>query len=155
MKAIIFSLMISISSLLSFTTASCQTYTTESKNCGACGKEVSIYSTVGMTCPHCGVRWGYENTSKTTTTATSATSYSNNEYESMNYNPTKTTGINYFQANLRELPTTRSKIKSVIPKYTTMNIVASSNSWYYVRYSYFNGYTRENMYGYVSKSIVN
>ena len=41
-----------------------QTYTTESKNCGSCQKKVSNNSRVGMYCPHCGVRWGYENETK-------------------------------------------------------------------------------------------
>lgn len=39
-----------------------QATTTESKNCGACGKAVSTSAKVGDTCPHCGVRWGEENT---------------------------------------------------------------------------------------------
>ena len=38
-----------------------QNNTLESKSCGSCGKQVSIYSRIGMTCPHCGVKWGYEN----------------------------------------------------------------------------------------------
>jgi len=42
-----------------------QTTTTESKSCGACKKSVSIYSKIGDICPHCGVRWGDENTSIT------------------------------------------------------------------------------------------
>ena len=33
-----------------------------SKSCGACGNRVSNNSGVGDTCPHCGVRWGYETT---------------------------------------------------------------------------------------------
>jgi len=46
-----------------------QTYTTVSKNCGKCGKAVSSSSKIGDTCPHCGVRWGYENTSTSTSTS--------------------------------------------------------------------------------------
>ena len=41
-------------------------YTTQSKSCGSCGKQVSIYSKIGDYCPHCGVRWGYENERRTT-----------------------------------------------------------------------------------------
>ena len=37
--------------------------TSISKSCGACGERVSNNSKVGDTCPHCGVRWGYETTS--------------------------------------------------------------------------------------------
>jgi len=39
--------------------------TTMSKSCGACGKGVSSSSKVGDRCPHCGVVWGYEQTSYT------------------------------------------------------------------------------------------
>ena len=34
-----------------------------SKSCGSCHKPVSVNSEVGDYCPHCHVRWGYENTS--------------------------------------------------------------------------------------------
>lgn len=37
----------------------------ESKHCGKCGKSVSVKSRAGMICPHCGVKWGRENTSQT------------------------------------------------------------------------------------------
>lgn len=43
-----------------------QSYTTRSKSCGSCGKQVSIHSKIGDYCPHCGVRWGYENERRTT-----------------------------------------------------------------------------------------
>ncbi|MEW6076653.1 MAG: hypothetical protein AB1724_02445 [Thermodesulfobacteriota bacterium] len=36
-----------------------------SKSCSACGNRVSNSSKVGDTCPHCGVRWGYETTTYT------------------------------------------------------------------------------------------
>jgi len=51
--------------------ATTQTYTTttESKHCGACGHDVAANSTVGMTCPYCGVTWGRENTSTHYSTA--------------------------------------------------------------------------------------
>ena len=35
--------------------------TLATKRCGKCGKEVPLTSRVGQRCPHCGVRWGYEN----------------------------------------------------------------------------------------------
>jgi hypothetical protein len=43
----------------------------ESKSCGKCGKSVSIYSKIGDICPHCGVRWGHENTSSRISSSTS------------------------------------------------------------------------------------
>lgn len=45
-----------------------QNSTTISKNCGKCGKPVSVKSEVGSSCPHCGVIWGSENTQTTTST---------------------------------------------------------------------------------------
>jgi hypothetical protein len=36
--------------------------TAVSKSCGSCGRGVPSSSKVGDTCPHCGVRWGYETT---------------------------------------------------------------------------------------------
>lgn len=45
-----------------------QTYTTVSKSCGSCGGTVSSSAKIGDYCPHCGVRWGYENTTKKNTT---------------------------------------------------------------------------------------
>lgn len=40
--------------------------TTISASCGKCYKKVAASSKIGDYCPHCGVRWGYENTSTTT-----------------------------------------------------------------------------------------
>ena len=65
-------LLIGFSSILTVT-LNAQT----SKSCGQCHKAVSVYSKVGDYCPHCHVRWGYENT-KTTTTS----SYDYNDYPS-------------------------------------------------------------------------
>jgi DNA-directed RNA polymerase subunit RPC12/RpoP len=42
--------------------------TTVSASCGSCHKPVSSSSKIGDTCPHCGLTWGRENTSQTTTT---------------------------------------------------------------------------------------
>ncbi len=72
-----------------------QTTTTESKSCGACGKAVSIYSKVGDTCPHCGVRWGEENTRTTTVKSPTynlpSTSYPN--YSNSNTYPSPSNSI--------------------------------------------------------------
>ncbi len=51
--------------------------TTVSKSCGKCLKSVSITSTTGDYCPHCGVRWGYENSTTTTSTSNSNYNYLN------------------------------------------------------------------------------
>jgi hypothetical protein len=60
-----------------------------SKSCGSCGVAVSVNSTVGMTCPHCGVTWGTENT-------TQRTSYDNSDIfdnSNQNYKYTSPYGI--------------------------------------------------------------
>jgi hypothetical protein len=44
-----------------------KTTTSHSKSCGSCGKPVSVNSRIGMTCPHCSVRWGDEHTTNRTT----------------------------------------------------------------------------------------
>lgn len=43
-----------------------QTTKTVTASCGKCGRSVPSTSSVGGTCPHCGVRWGRENKSTTT-----------------------------------------------------------------------------------------
>jgi len=63
-----------------------QTTTTVSKKCGKCQKPVSSSSKVGDTCPHCGVRWGYENT---TTSSTTVNRPSYNNYIDI-YSPSST-----------------------------------------------------------------
>lgn len=138
--------------LFSYMTFS-QSYTTESKSCGSCGKAVSVKSKVGDRCPHCGVRWGYENT-------TTKTSYYNN-YSSPNYSYTPSysysSGDVIFSAsnvNLREGPSTKSEIKTTIPAFSNVTVIRVCNNWYYVKYvknSYY--YGPITYYGYVYKPL--
>jgi hypothetical protein len=58
-----------------------RTTTSHSKSCGSCGKPVSVNSRIGMTCPHCGVRWGDEHTTNRTTYDNS----NDNDYTKPNY----------------------------------------------------------------------
>ncbi len=70
-----------------------QTYTTSSKSCGSCSGAVSASSKIGDICPHCGVRWGYENTSTSSRTIKKTTS--NNDYQpKYNYNTENNSHIN-------------------------------------------------------------
>jgi len=124
--------------------ASSQYYTTYSKQCGSCSHEVSNDSRVGMRCPFCGVRWGYENETKSTSYSTAG-----------NYTSTPSSGYTMQEVNLRKSPSTKSSIKAVIPSATTVNIISSYGSWYYVSYSTSNGYYSEDVYGYVKKSLIN
>lgn len=60
MKKIFLTISILFSMFYSFT------QTISSKSCGKCLKAVSNNSKIGDYCPHCGVRWGYENSSTST-----------------------------------------------------------------------------------------
>lgn len=60
-----------------------QTYTTTSKNCGKCSKSVSANAKIGDRYPHCGVIWGRENTSKSTSTYIYSSSPSSLNYSSL------------------------------------------------------------------------
>jgi len=129
-----------------------QTYTTESKSCGSCGKQVSNNSRVGMTCPHCGVRWGYENESKSTKYNYTTPSYNYNDYNSY-----KSTGITSSNANLRSQPSKSASILTVVPAYTSVSILKKVGDWYYVEYSYYDSdyYYNRKLNGYIHKSLIN
>jgi predicted RNA-binding Zn-ribbon protein involved in translation (DUF1610 family) len=151
MRIIILSLLITFS-LITTNKSYSQSYTTESKSCGACGKPVSNSSTVGMTCPHCGARWGRENTHTSSSTRYTNSSY---DYSNTDYGYSKSSGITNSKANLRESPSSKSSIKAIIPSYTSLSIISRTGSWYYVKYSFYNGYSFEETQGYVYKSLVN
>lgn len=139
------------------------TYTTTSKSCGSCRGSVSSNSTIGMYCPHCGVRWGYEN--KT---------YSKTERNSYNYNysyPSTRNRSNhrYIESysrgqrvyakstiNVRSGPGTNYSIINSISSFEGLTIIERSGDWYYVSYSHFNNYNYqlETKYGYVAGWLV-
>lgn len=161
---------------------SAQSYTTESKSCGSCQKEVSIYSKIGMTCPHCGVRWGYENESNSTSySSTSPPNYpktvpsSYNKISPSSYsvktpssnnisnwyfdpslaNPNKSIGFTTENANLRSSPSTSSSVKTVIPAITNVSIISKQGDWYYVEYQFIDAYLNvNNLKGYVYYTLI-
>ena len=57
-----------------------QSYSAIKKNCGSCQGIVSASSKIGDYCPHCGVRWGYENTTKKESQSNTIARYSNSSY---------------------------------------------------------------------------
>jgi hypothetical protein len=113
-----------------------------SKSCGACQKPVSSYSKVGDYCPHCYVRWGYENT-----TTKYDDSYSYDNYESYS-------GIAYVtsNANLRYYASKSAYVVTVVPQYSSVTILGKYGSWYHVKYQGFDWY--DSSTGYVHQSLV-
>ncbi len=127
-----------------------QTHTTESKNCGSCRNQVSIYSTVGMTCPHCGVRWGYENETKSVSKNYQSPS---NNYNDYNFN--KSPGITRSNANLRYFPSKNAPIIMVVPAYSYLSLLDKTGEWYHVEYiSIDNNFKTSTMSGYIHQSLV-
>lgn len=135
-----------------------QSYTTQSKSCGSCGKEVSIHSKIGDYCPHCGVRWGYENERRTTSYKKSykrKPNYSSN-YSSPDYS--KSFGMTHTNVNLRSKPSTKSNIIAEIPAHTSVSIISKSGSWYYISVQLFNEnygrYDIRTYKGYIHSSLI-
>jgi hypothetical protein len=146
MKTIILAISLIVLNFTSLTTKA-QTYTTESKSCGACGKEVSINSRPGMTCPHCGARWGRENTSYSTNTYTS---YDYNSYN--NYYNSATT---LSKCNVRSYPSTSADILGQASAYSSFDVVEVGANWVKIKYSYYDDYFGyRTATGYIHRSLV-
>jgi uncharacterized protein YgiM (DUF1202 family) len=113
-----------------------------SKSCGSCHKPVSVYSEVGDYCPHCHVRWGYENT-----TTNYVDNYSSDTYQSYS-------GIGFVtsNSNLRSHASKSAYVITVIPQYTSVTILGKYGSWYHVRYG--SGYSYNTSTGYVHSSLI-
>ncbi len=118
-----------------------QTYTTESKNCGACGKEVSVYSQIGMTCPHCGVTWGKENTTRTNSYKTETYSYYTKAI------PKKT-------CNVRSYPSTDAPIVGSADQNNKFDIVEIRGSWVQIKYVETTYFGQQTYYGWIYKSLL-
>jgi predicted RNA-binding Zn-ribbon protein involved in translation (DUF1610 family) len=134
-----------------------QTYTTESKSCGSCHQSVSIYSKIGDYCPHCGVRWGYENTTKKTKKSYeySTPTYSYPGTSSYDNYSMPSYGTVFSNSNLRAYPSKNSSVITVIPAYSSVEIIERQGSWYYVRFTKLSLYGSNREYeGYVHKSLV-
>jgi uncharacterized protein YgiM (DUF1202 family) len=117
-------------------------YTSVSKNCGSCGGAVSSNSCVGMRCPHCGVRWGYENT-------TTTTSHSTRTIPSSGYATTSRS------ANLREGASTNYDIICTMPANSSVEIIGKNGNWVKVSYDDYSGYYgRTTRIGWVSASLL-
>jgi predicted RNA-binding Zn-ribbon protein involved in translation (DUF1610 family) len=137
---------------LTYNTLNAQSYTTtESKSCGSCNKSVSVNSRVGMTCPHCGVTWGRENTTQSNTYGYGS---------SYDYFSTETPGfsnqcMSTSNVNLRSRPSTNSSILKVIPRFNHVKVLQAYPKWLYVSYTYFGRYGSRSIQGYVYRSLFN
>ena len=144
MKILLFA--ISITCLLASFENECysQTTTTESKSCGSCNGAVSVNSKVGMYCPHCGGRWGYENETRET------------NYNTNSYNSPSSVGYGHTISNLnfRSSTSTNSTVYTTISKGTRIKILSTKGNWYYIEHSYYNGYKYLTRKGYVNASYV-
>ena len=141
-----------------------QNWVTESKSCGSCGGIVSKTAKVGDRCPHCGVTWGRENTTRTSSSYydyTPSYNYSSYGYPSYNYSSVAidsyaTTRKN---TNLRSSASTKSSVKTVIPAYSSVYVLKKSGNWYYVRYEtasrdYWGLIRQEMLYGWVYYNLL-
>jgi uncharacterized protein YgiM (DUF1202 family) len=113
-----------------------------SKSCGACHQPVSSNSRVGDYCPHCGVRWGYENTS---------TRYVNS-YNTYNYNSVSGTAMVTANSNLRAYASKSAYVITVVPKYSMVTVIGRYGDWYQVEYGGSSWYNKET--GYIHKSLL-
>jgi uncharacterized protein YgiM (DUF1202 family) len=103
---------------------------TVSKNCGSCKKDVSANSKVGQTCPHCRVKWGYENTHTENNIpifANEPTPYSDYSYSNSSsmYEPSTIIRL----ANLRAAPSTKSEVLMQLEKNQSVTITKISGDW--------------------------
>jgi uncharacterized protein YgiM (DUF1202 family) len=108
--------------LLSVVTLFSQTYTISSKSCGSCGKEVSSGAKIGQRCPHCNVKWGYENKKDGGTSV--YTDFTDEKPEG------NLAVVNTKDSNLRmrELPSENSKIIGSIPRGEIVSLLGPESS---------------------------
>lgn len=113
-----------------------------SKSCGSCHKPVSSSAKVGDYCPHCGVRWGYENT--TTRYVNNTTNYS--------YNSVSGAAMVTANSNLRAYASKSAYVITVVPRYSMVTVIGRYGDWYHVEYGGSAWYNKER--GYIHKSLV-
>jgi uncharacterized protein YgiM (DUF1202 family) len=119
-------------------------YTTVSKTCGSCSKPVSSDSRVGMRCPHCGVRWGYENSTRSTSVRTVSRNIPTSGYAT-----TATT------ANVRSGPSTDYGVVSTLTPNTLVTITGKVGNWVKVTFTdYLSYYGNVEQTGYIRADLL-
>ena len=131
MKKIFLALLLLCTFSMSSVAYSQSYYTTQSKSCGACGKEVSANSTVGMRCPHC-ERTATKKSNSYNKSYNNSNNYnysnSNNNSDSYDMTPAKTITT----ASLRRKASAKSELLFNISKDRSVYIIGKKGSWYYV-----------------------
>ena len=130
-----------------------QTITTQSKNCGACNRQVSNNSRPGMRCPHCGVRWGGENTSYTQSYSHSIDNFNYSAPDIFGYS--SKFGITNSRANVRVGPGKDYYVQDVLDDFTNVTILERIGNWYKVTYNQYSSWGIVERTGYVHKSLIN
>jgi hypothetical protein len=121
-----------------------------SKSCGKCHNAVSAYSKVGDYCPHCHVRWGYENTKTTPQKYYDYNDYPSYSTEEYTYTLSAYVSTN---ANLRSYASKSASVLSVVPMYSSIKVTGKSGEWYHVKY--YEGFSYLPTTGYIHQSLVN
>jgi uncharacterized protein YgiM (DUF1202 family) len=154
MKTIILAISLTILNFASFTTKA-QTYTTtESKSCGACQGEVSIHSSIGDKCPHCGVRWGRKTTTQTTSN-NSFNSYNNSYNFDNSYNYNYSTAMTNSKCNVRSYPSTSAEVLGKASAYQSFEVITVDGNWVQVKVSLNDSYLGTiSSFGWIHKSLV-
>lgn len=129
MKNLLFVLILALT-YLAPSAITAQTYTTTSKQCGACHQDVSVNSQVGMKCPHCGVTWGQQSTTynQSVNGSISYPSYTNNYY---------TSATTITACNIRSGPSTNASIVAKADALSTFEVLAIGTSWVKIKYNYY------------------
>ena len=129
-------------SFSSYSVPQTYSYTSVSKSCGSCGGAVSSDSRVGMRCPHCHVRWGYENTTTSTTHTTRTI-------------PTSGFATTSRSANLRTGASTNYDIICTMPENSIVKILGKDGNWVKVSFDDYSGYYGSTTrIGWVSASLL-
>ncbi len=117
--------------LLTYSWAFSQTRTVTSATCGSCKKSVPASSKVGDRCPHCGVRWGYEN--KLQKTEYESPSHSNKDTFTNDYSNTGES-MTIKIATLKSGPTNESTTIGQIPNNASIFIIKVVGNWVKITY---------------------
>lgn len=122
-----------------------------SKSCGSCRAPVSAHSKVGDYCSHCGVRWGYENETRTKRSIPTYTPPSV-PISPRNFGSSKYGMVSRNNANVRSGPSKSYSVEYVLNFGNTVTILEKIGDWYYLSYFDTNSFTTG--YGYVHKSLI-